>query len=137
MELMGGCFCGDVRYRVTETPSWVGNCHCSSCRKASGAAFITYAVIPLSEYEVAKGEPQVYQSSPGVERSFCGRCGTTLTYRADQFHGDIQITVASLDHPEDLQPMCHTWVAERLPWIHLAGDEPRYPGSALDGNPIN
>lgn len=129
----GGCLCGAVRYRVTGAPSWTGNCHCTSCRKASGAAFITYAVFPELRFEVVKGEPALYQSSPGVERTFCGRCGTTLTYRADRFPGDIQITVASLDRPEDMPPANHVWTSERLAWVHLADDLPQYSRSSVEG----
>ena len=126
----GGCLCSAVRYRVAGAPTWTGNCHCTSCRKASGAAFITYAVFPESRFEVVKGERVRYQSSPGVERSFCGRCGTTLTYRADRFPGDIQVTVSSLDRPGDLMPACHVWTSERLAWLHLADDLPKYPHSS-------
>lgn len=127
----GGCLCGAVRYRVAGAPSWTGNCHCTSCRKASGAAFLTYAVFPQSRFEVVEGKPVLYESSPGVERTFCGRCGTTLTYHADRFPGDVEITIATLDRPEDVPPTCHVWTSERLPWLHLGDDLRQYPRSSV------
>jgi len=38
----GGCSCGAVRYRVGMPPLWVAHCHCSMCRRAQGAAFVTW-----------------------------------------------------------------------------------------------
>jgi hypothetical protein len=51
MEWTGGCLCGDVRYRATGEAEWVGNCHCTICRKVSGAAFGTMAVFSNDAFE--------------------------------------------------------------------------------------
>jgi hypothetical protein len=42
----GGCFCGAIRYRVPLPPLWVAHCHCSMCRRAQGAAFVTWLGVP-------------------------------------------------------------------------------------------
>src|SRR5206468_9902663 len=36
-EITGGCFCGAVRYRVSATTRDVSHCHCSICRRTTGA----------------------------------------------------------------------------------------------------
>jgi hypothetical protein len=38
----GGCLCGAVRYSIALPPQWVAHCHCSMCRRAHGAAFVTW-----------------------------------------------------------------------------------------------
>jgi hypothetical protein len=42
-EVVGGaCLCGAVKIETTLPSLWSAHCHCSSCRRAHGAAFVTY-----------------------------------------------------------------------------------------------
>ena len=72
-----------------------------------------------------EGKPRAFQSSKGVERTFCDRCGSTLTYRRDAT-GRIDVTLATLDDPESLPPTKETWCGERLSWNQLNTDLPHY-----------
>ncbi|AFK69616.1 glutathione-dependent formaldehyde-activating protein [Pseudomonas putida ND6] len=36
----------------------------------------------------------------------------------------IDVTVATLDHPERVRANRHIWVGSRLPWLHLDEDLP-------------
>ena len=38
--LSGGCLCGDVRYEAGTGAFHESACHCSMCRRASGALFV-------------------------------------------------------------------------------------------------
>ena len=58
----------------------------------------------------------MFESSPGVERGFCARCGTSLTYRRANRPGLFDVTTASLDDPEAFPPTKEIWVEERLSW---------------------
>jgi hypothetical protein len=71
--------------------------------------------------------PVEYSSSANVLRSFCGRCGTPLTYRRVEHAGEIDITVASLDAPAAVPPSDHTWMQDALPWDKPGSDLPQYP----------
>jgi hypothetical protein len=64
-----------------------------------------------------------------VVRSFCAACGTPLTYQHDDFAGEIDVTVASLDEPEAFPPADHTWTSEAIPWLELGDALPRHPRS--------
>lgn len=123
----GGCLCGAVRYRIEGAPLGVAHCHCASCRRGAGSVVVTWAVVPKNRFAVIKGEPARWPSSPGVVRSFCGRCGSPLTYETDGRPGEIDITVGTLDRPEAMPPTLHVWTAERVPWLELADDLPRHP----------
>jgi hypothetical protein len=68
--LNGGCLCGAVRYRVHGQPFHVTHCHCVSCRKASGAAFLTWFTVRLIELEWLSEKPVYYHSSTAVQRGF-------------------------------------------------------------------
>jgi catechol 2,3-dioxygenase-like lactoylglutathione lyase family enzyme len=120
----GGCLCGAVRYRATGSASFATLCHCTSCRRASAAPAVAWVTFPHDAFAVTRGEPVRFRSSPPVVRSFCGRCGTPLTYEHESFAGAVDVTTASLDEPERCPPLDHTWVSERLSWWR---PEPRWP----------
>ena len=68
--LRGGCLCRALRYRASGAPVTVAYCHCTSCRRASAAPVVAWAMWPLDRFELTAGAPSVYGSSPGVERAF-------------------------------------------------------------------
>lgn len=124
----GGCLCGAVRYRASGRPLWVAHCHCRSCRRASGAAFVTWAGFAQAAFAVTAGEPAQFASSPGVARGFCAACGSPLTYQAERFAGEVHVTVGTLDVPEAFPPEVHVWCAHALPWVRLDDGLPRHAG---------
>ena len=48
----GGCHCGAVRFVARFPSRFVAHCHCASCRRAHGAAFVTWAGFPSAQVEV-------------------------------------------------------------------------------------
>ncbi len=124
--LEGGGLCRSIRYVVRGEPIVVALCHCSMCRRSAGAPVVAWAMFPLDRFELVRGEPAVHASSPGVERAFCGRCGTQLTFRADFLSGLVDVTVVSLDDPAALPPRMHIWESRRLPWLTMADALPRH-----------
>ena len=65
------------------------------------------------------GNPMRFRSSPAVVRTFCGTCGTPLTYQHDTSPDTIDVTAATLDAPEDFPPTREVWLAHRLAWEPL------------------
>jgi hypothetical protein len=62
---------------------------CSDCRLASGTHLIGWAFLPRSschptiQRDLLIGTAKTYSTSPGVLRSFCGKCGATVFYTTD------------------------------------------------------
>jgi hypothetical protein len=127
-QRQGGCLCGAVRYEVVGEPVVVALCHCSMCRRSTAAPAVAWAMFEQGALRFVAGRPNAYASSPGVERSFCGRCGTPLTFRADFLPGLVDVTVGSMDAPATLPPQMHIWAAKQLPWLVLADALPRHDG---------
>jgi len=122
----GRCLCGEVRVRAAGEPSHVTYCHCSDCRKASGAPTMVFAGYRAGEVEV-NGEPKVYGSSPGIRRSFCGGCGTSLFYEdAERLPGEVYVAVGLFDDPGPFEPEEHSWDSRRPAWFRVHDDLPRY-----------
>ncbi len=129
----GGCLCGAVRYRATGAASLATLCHCTSCRRAAGAPAVAWVTFPTGSFAFSRGEPVRFRSSPPVVRSFCGRCGTPLTYLHERFPEGMDVTTASLDEPGRAPPVDHTWVSERLPWWRPEPRWPEFAKSRFDG----
>ena len=127
--LKGGCFCGWIRYEAAGTPFHETNCHCSICRRTTGAPFVAWFSVPRSRFRLLCGAPARFRSTAKGTRSFCPRCGTQLTFEHDEFPDEIDVTVCSLEQPERLPPKDHTHASSRLGWIRLADRLPEYPQS--------
>jgi hypothetical protein len=112
----GGCFCGAVRYRITGAPRVSAICHCHSCRRAAGAPTLAWLIVSVADFGITAGAPARYESSPGVTRQFCSRCGTQLTYEDAAKPGTIDITTASLDAPDAFPPTKEVWLEHKIAW---------------------
>jgi hypothetical protein len=127
----GGCLCGAIRYRVNGTCVSTSLCHCRSCRLVSGAPSVAWVVFRLGDFAFVKGQPARFRSSPPVARTFCGQCGTPLTYQRDSWPDTIDVTTVTLDHADEFAPTKEIWVAEKLPWETLNDDLPHFLGSSV------
>lgn len=127
----GGCLCGAVRYRVTGQPVALTLCHCRSCRLASGAPSVAWAVFRSSDFAFLSGEPVSFNSSPSVVRTFCGRCGTPLTYQRALWPDTVDVTTVTLDAANEFPPAKEIWTEQKLSWECLNEDLPHYPGSSV------
>ena len=125
----GGCFCGFVRYQAGGAASHETSCHCTICRRTSGAAFLSWFTSPAADFRLVTGEPARFRSSDHGTRSFCPRCGTPLTFETTYFPDVIDVTICSLDDPESVPPKDHTYTRSRLSWVHLADGLPALPES--------
>src|SRR5262245_21898418 len=110
--LQGGCFCGRIRYEVAGRPFHETNCHCSICRRTTGAPFVAWFSVRPSEFRFVEGDPSHFRSSGKGSRSFCPHCGTQLTFQADDHPDEVDITTCSLDHPAAVPPRDHTYTSE-------------------------
>lgn len=109
--------CGAVRFHLTGPPYEIDYCHCASCRKHTGAPVSVFLDCKRDVVEFTQGTPAYYESSPGIQRGFCGKCGSTLTYETED---EIHIHVGAMDRPEDFPPHDNpAFPEERLPWFHL------------------
>ena len=124
--IQGGCFCGAIRYEADSIPFHETNCHCSICRRTSGAPFVTWFSVPKSSFKFTSGTPTYFRSTTKGSRTFCPDCGTSLTYELDDFPNEIDVTTCSLDNPDLLPPKDHTQISSKLSWLTLGDGLPAY-----------
>ena len=131
--LKGGCFCGAVRYEAGGTPFHLTNCHCSICRRTTGAPFVVWFSVQRSQFRFIQGVPTHFRSTPKATRSFCPHCGSQLTFQHDEASDEIDVTICTLDDPERLPPQDHTYASSRLKWVKSADGLPEYREARSDG----
>ncbi len=69
-----------------------------------------------------------FKSSPSVTRTFCGHCGTPLTYWTTNYEPTIDVTTGSLDDQEAFLPIVHVWTSHKLSWVRLSDGLPCFEG---------
>ncbi len=131
--LLGGCLCGSVRYEITASVKHAEHCHCSMCRKPSGAAFSTNSVVPTDSLRVTAGANLVseYESSPKRRRCFCSNCGSPLFIRRTDMPEITVVTLGTFDGDPRTRPERHVFVASKAPWYEITDKLPQfkiYPG---------
>ena len=126
VPISGACLCGALRYEISGQLRDAGNCHCSMCRKAHGAAYATYASVDPDRFRWVAGEQLVarYESSPGRGWIFCRTCGSTLggieNGRVDS------ITLGTVEGDPGVRPRSHIFVGSKAPWHEITDGLPRF-----------
>jgi hypothetical protein len=117
-----------VKYEVEGPLGTIVNCHCSMCRKATGAAFRTRAAVRSDAFRWLAGEEQVsrYTSSPGETRTFCGVCGSTLPTFFRDHPEQIGLPLGTLDSEPGAKPSGHVWVGSKASWWDIEDDLPQH-----------
>ncbi|MGH8602297.1 MAG: GFA family protein [Gammaproteobacteria bacterium] len=126
-RIEGGCQCGAIRYSVSGEPVMAAICHCSMCRRANAAPAVAWAMYQEGQVHFTKAQPQTFASSAEAKRGFCPTCGTQISFTASFLPGLIDITVGSLDNPEQVKPDLHYWHSRHISWAEFADTLPRHP----------
>lgn len=126
--MIGGCYCGAVRFEITQDPVMKAQCHCRECQFITGGGPNFFMAVPEGGYAITQGTPDTFTRTD-IEnprtRQFCGNCGTHLTTLLPG-RPVVIVKVGTLDDPandyggpslaifmKDSQPF-HS-VAENLP----------------------
>jgi hypothetical protein len=125
MNFDGGCLCGGVRYRLHQSPEQICDCHCVDCRRGSAAPFVTWGSVRRDKFELLTGTLCKVRHA-GRIRSFAACCGTPLFFEEKDDAHSIDMTISSLEHPENFAPEATIWTEDRLPWVQIDSSRPTY-----------
>ncbi|HEU0199352.1 MAG TPA: GFA family protein [Burkholderiaceae bacterium] len=123
----GSCLCGSVRFRAELPSKWVAHCHCTYCRRAHGAAFVTWAGFASEQFSLEPGSesPTWYDSSAGAKRGFCARCGSPMFFQSTRWPGEMHIARALFADPLDREPSAHVFYESHVSWLQVKDDLPK------------
>lgn len=124
------CLCRSVHLELALPSLWAAHCHCSLCRRAHGAAFVTWVGFKKEGVRLVSGEEWLtdYASTPGAKRSFCRRCGSTLLFQGDRWPDECHVVRANIEGELDRVPSAHVFFDDRAKWIELEDGLKRFGG---------
>jgi len=124
----GRCLCKAISFEVDLPIMACVNCHCESCRRQYSAPMTTYIGVPDGQWRWTGKAPKIFISSPGVERTFCENCGTSLSFRSEKLSGIMHFYLAAMLNPEQFEPELHVAHEEKLCWLEIGDDLPTRDG---------
>jgi hypothetical protein len=131
--LTGSCLCGSVRFELTQPFRRASHCHCSRCRKHSGAFGLTQGRVPREGFKLVAGEEliRVYRPPDGMAKAFCSMCGSSLFGGTWPDGPEVSIRLGALDGDPGIRPQYHSHTGSAAPWDEIPEDGlPRYSGPA-------
>jgi len=126
----GSCLCGTVRFEIDLPTMLCAHCHCTMCRRAHGAGYVTWVTLPPAQFRLVGGEDRLvrYRSSEHATRSFCGVCGSSLFFESANRPDQLDVVLANFTAPIDRDPEFHVYFDDRAAWVHVGDDLPRLGG---------
>jgi hypothetical protein len=126
----GSCFCGTVTFEVTLPTLFCAHCHCTMCQRVHGAGYVTWIAVPYTQFRMVTGQEhlKVHPSSDHGRRSFCDVCSSSLFCESTHHPDQIDIVLANLADKIDREPQAHYYFSDRVDWVTLADDLPRFGG---------
>ena len=117
----GRCLCGAVEFELRLPSKWCAHCHCSMCRRAHGAGYVTWAGFESDHFILNKGDHHLkwYESSPGARRGFCGTCGSTMLFESERWAGETHVALACIEGPIDREPAAHAFFDAHVHWMPI------------------
>jgi hypothetical protein len=124
MPSTGQCLCGAIRYTLKGRPVSVLECHCSICRRQSGAASVVYAA--YHRHDVAlSGTPKFYRASDIAKRG--ADCGSTISYDGDDDPEFIWLTAGTHNDTGSWPRREHVYTEDKLAWVDIPKAHTQWP----------
>jgi hypothetical protein len=121
----GSCFCGEVRYRLTQAPMFIHCCHCRDCQKQTGGAFAINALIERSCVALLEESRDpvcvTVETDSGRPHDIfrCPQCQSALWSDYGRRGVMVFVRVATFDRGHDVAPDVHIFTRSKLPWVTL------------------
>lgn len=118
--ISGSCLCGNIKYSTSADPIFMVNCHCTSCQKSSGSAFMP--IIGVPEPLTVEGETISSYTSPGdsgklMHRHFCSNCGSLLFAKGEGAPGVLFLSAGTIDSEIQFSPTVNVYWRDHKDWL--------------------
>jgi len=105
---------------------YASNCHCSSCRAATGAAFKPFAGIEREKLEITDGgNALLIVGDDRLNDTRCGSCGSLL-FSVVRDGDYVHVAMGSLAEAPSMRPTKHIFVGSKAPWFEITDDLPQF-----------
>ena len=129
--MKGKCLCGNVKFEISEKIRNFYQCHCSLCRKATGASANTATFVQGNAFRWISGQSDIksYKKPSGYRSDFCSVCGS-LVPNSLRDSGMVWVPAGLLNEPVASKVSVHLHIESAAIWEQDAVECVR-----LDGGP--
>ena len=125
----GGCLCGAVRFETIAQPKRVMACHCTTCKRRTGAAYgigVYFDDNDVRFNDAPRAVHELHSDTSGrwIRNEFCPACGTTVSWTLQMRPGLRAIAGGSFDDPSWYEVACHIWTRSARPDMCYPTDMP-------------
>ena len=127
----GSCLCRALTYEIEGEFDGVWVCHCSNCRRTTGAAFKPFAGIVRDRLSVTRGGGDIKTYGDATNHNaHCERCGSLL-YSVVRDGAFVHVAMGTLVDSPSIRPTAHIFVGSKAPWFAITDDLPQYQGHVV------
>lgn len=132
--ITGRCYCGAVSLTADTQAQTVTYCHCADCRRVTGAPVTAFAAVAKGNVQLESDTDAIRHvtHTQGVERWFCGDCGSPLKAWFQYLPDQDYLPLGVLDQAPDLPPEHHCYVHSAMPWMNVDDGLPRSDDSGSE-----
>jgi hypothetical protein len=114
-----------VRFEITAPFRRANYCHCTRCRKHSGAAALVQGRVAKEGFRLLSGAELVetFQPPGGMAKAFCRACGSSLFGGTWPTGDEVSVRLGALDDDPGIRPHYHSFVDSAAPWERLPDDD--------------
>ncbi|MGH2905778.1 MAG: GFA family protein [Solirubrobacterales bacterium] len=125
LPLTGGCNCGAVRFEVTEPLVYAYYCHCTRCRRRSGAGSAPGGIAAPGSFKLLQGESDLrtWSAGDGFDKLFCSICGSQVLARSPENHELVAIRLGAFDGDPGIRPTARHFVNYAAAWEPVDPDD--------------
>lgn len=129
-HLIGRCYCGHLRVSARKAPQITSYCHCTDCRRLSGAPVTAFSAFGPKDIDITPAPRAMQGCGAGVSRWMCPACGTAVAAQYAYLPDQLYVPVGLWDDAQGLKPAMHSHADSALSWLHLDDNLPRHNASA-------
>ena len=127
--ITGGCLCSGVRYEIRGPFLRASYCHCSRCRRHSGAGAGVQGRVRREDFHLISGADLIRAYRPpdgGAVKAFCTACGSSLFGGEWPDGSKITVRLGTIDGDPGVRPQFHTFVGSKVVWESILDGLPQY-----------
>ena len=132
MAIHGSCLCGGVTFEFDRADGPFEICHCSRCRKVSGAIGLPEITVKKEHFRLLSGaeliqswSAPILYSPPPYTVTFCSRCGSPVPFATEDAE-ELGIPAGLLDGDPGVKPDKHIYVEHTPAWDAITDDLPTF-----------
>jgi len=129
VKTTGRCYCGTLKYEITEKAEAAFQCHCRECQYITGSNSNIVMVFPKNVFRYVEGNPKKFARADletPVTRHFCENCGTAMGTESPARPNSMIVKVGTLDNPLEFSSQAAIFTCDIQPFHHLPDGLPAF-----------